>query len=418
MRNARLGGTFVAMIKGAKISRPKNIAGAVARGADFWGREAEVEELWRVLTRGSTLLSAPRRWGKSSLMWALRDAPRAGWTVVDLDVEYVETPIEFLTELTAALLQQDAFSRLFKSAKKAPGALMRWISGAVDEVGVGELKFKLRAGLEKQDNWHDLAEQLLGYMRNVEGQLLVIIDEFPMMISNFLDDDEEGGLHFLKWFRAQRVGQKAPNTRFLLGGSVNIEPRLEQLASEALLNDLERFYLIPMEEERTIAFVTAILSGEDAVFEDAVPAEIARTIGTGVHFYLQVLISECLADARRKGTTLNAIEIKPIYDSRVLGPAGRARFSHYHSRLKMHYGLHEEPARIVLAELTSSDGRTIEQLHFALTQRGQSETDIDRLVAMLEGDYYVSREADRVVFSSRFLRDWWFRNAPGPRRRP
>lgn len=253
LRNETRGGTFAGMTKGARIMRPKNIAGAVARGADFWGREADVDELWRVLARGSTLLSAPRRWGKSSLMWALRDAPRAGWTVVDLDVEYVETPIEFLTELTAALLQQDAFARLFKSAKKAPGALMRWISGAVDEVGVGELKFKLRAGLEKQDNWHDLAEQLLGYMRNVEGQLLVIIDEFP--------------------------------------------------------------------------------------------------------------------------------------------------------------------ARVVLAELTSNADRTIDQLHFALTQRGQSEIDIDRLVAMLEGDYYVSREADRVSFSSRFLRDWWLRNAPGPRRR-
>ena len=238
-----------------------------------------------------------------------------------------------------------------------------------------------------------------------------------MMISNFLDDDEEGGLHFLKWFRAQRVGQKAPNTRFLLGGSVNIEPRLEQLQSEALLNDLERFYLIPMDDERTIAFVAAILGGEEAIFEEGVPAEIARTIGTGVHFYLQVLISECLADARRKGTTLNVIEIKPIYDTRVLGPAGRARFSHYHSRLKMHYGLHEEPARVVLAELTANADRTIDQLHFALTQRGQSEIDIDRLVAMLEGDYYVSREADRVSFSSRFLRDWWLRNAPGPRRR-
>ena len=299
------------MMKSAGIARPKNIAGAVARGADFWGREADVDELWRVLSRGSTLLSAPRRWGKSSLMWALRDTPRAGWTVVDLDVEYVETPIEFLTELTAALLQQDAFARLFKSAKKAPGALMRWISGAVDEVGVGELKLKLRSGLEKQDNWHDLAEQLLGYMRNVEGQLLVIIDEFPMMISNFLDDDEEGGLQFLKWFRAQRVGQKAPNTRFLLGGSVNIEPRLEQLASEALLNDLERFYLIPMEEERTIAFVTAILSGEDAVFEEGVPAEIARTIGTGVHFYLQVLISECLPTRAGRGLRLQMYPAAP-----------------------------------------------------------------------------------------------------------
>jgi hypothetical protein len=81
---------------------PKNIAGAPARGPDFWGREQDVIAVWQLLERGSVLLAAPRRWGKSSLMFALHDDPRPTWRVLQLDVEYVETPAEFLTELTAA----------------------------------------------------------------------------------------------------------------------------------------------------------------------------------------------------------------------------------------------------------------------------------------------------------------------------
>jgi hypothetical protein len=102
----------------------------------------------------------------------------------------------------------------------------------------------------------------------------------------------------------------------------------------------------------------------------------------------------------------------------VLGPAGRARFSHYHSRLKIHYGEHEEPARIVLAELTTYDRRTTAELQIALAQRGQISADIDRLISMLEGDFYIDRHGDQIQFSSRFLRDWWLRNAPGLRSKP
>jgi hypothetical protein len=241
---------------------PKNIAGAVVRGADFWGREEDVDAVWRLLDRGSVLLTAPRRWGKSSLMSALQDSPRPTWTVLQLDVEYVETPDEFLTELTAQLLQKDLVAQFFLKAKDAPGALMRWLSGGLAEVGVnpaglGEMKLKLREALPGVRAWPELAEQLLAQLGRIEGSLLLILDEFPMMVASFLDRDEARAVQFLKWFRAQRHSQGGLHIRFLLGGSVNIEPRLEQIASEALLNDLERFHLRPLSAEHAIRFVNA-----------------------------------------------------------------------------------------------------------------------------------------------------------------
>ena len=40
----------------------RNVVGAVARGADLFGRDAFVELLWQQLDAGSVLLASPRRY--------------------------------------------------------------------------------------------------------------------------------------------------------------------------------------------------------------------------------------------------------------------------------------------------------------------------------------------------------------------
>jgi len=72
--------------------KPRNVAGPVVRGSDFWGRESEVDTLWRLLERGGVLLSGPRRYGKSSIMYAPLDGPRDGWRRLLVDVEPIESP--------------------------------------------------------------------------------------------------------------------------------------------------------------------------------------------------------------------------------------------------------------------------------------------------------------------------------------
>src|SRR5512140_3360898 len=116
---------------------PRNVAGAVVRGPDFWGREKDVRRLWALIERGSVLLTGPRRWGKSSLMEALEDQPLPGWQVLGLDVEYVEDPAEFLTELTATLLTTLPVRKVLASISKAPSAIARWIRETVESFDMG-----------------------------------------------------------------------------------------------------------------------------------------------------------------------------------------------------------------------------------------------------------------------------------------
>lgn len=407
---------------GVKTMKPANVAGPTVRGSDFWGREQEIADMWRLLSHGSVLLTAPRRHGKSSLMNALADAPQEGWTVVYLDVEYVETPSAFLTEITAALLQLDGFRRLIRKTAAATGALIRWIGNLKDELtegkhGVGESKITLRDALRDESSWPELAEQLLSQLERFEGKLLIIIDEFPMMIANMLDRDEAHAVEFLKWFRGQRQLQRTGNVRFLLGGSVNIEPRLERLRCEALLNDLERFRLAPLDRARAAQFVKEVLEAEDAIFDPAVPEEIVRVADCGIHFFLHVLISECLSAARHHRTRLATADIQPIYHDRVLGPANRARFSHYRSRLKEYYGTFERAAHIILDELAARSELITTALASRLRAADEVAIDLDHVLMLLESDYYIERDGETVRFSSGFLRDWWLRNTASSRGR-
>jgi hypothetical protein len=355
-------------------------------------------------------------------MYALSDNPFPGWMVRHLDVEYVDTPAQFLTELAATLLRLDPVLGVLRKARDMPSALMRWVSEVLPEVdmGIGEIKIKLRESLPNEQSWPELAEQFLTQLQRLDGSLLIIIDEFPMMVANFLDKDEAGGLRFLSWFRAQRrpqQGPQGPTVRFLLGGSVNIEPRLEQLANAAVLNDLERFHLHPLPLDRAVEFVAEVLYGEGITFEPEVPRKIVEVVGVGVPYFLQVLITECLSEMRRnRWPVLRAEVISTTYAAHVLGPSNRGRFSHYHSRLKGHYGKLEEPARLVLAELAQAPSRQLRELDQKLRRIGLNQSSLDHLVARLESDYYVTRSGNEVRFHNNFLRDWWLRNVPSPQR--
>ena len=52
------------------------VVGSVARNEDFWFRDSFVDELWDALRKHNVLLLAPRRTGKTSVMYRLLDQPR------------------------------------------------------------------------------------------------------------------------------------------------------------------------------------------------------------------------------------------------------------------------------------------------------------------------------------------------------
>jgi uncharacterized protein len=399
--------------------KPRNLAGPVVRGPDFWGRDIEVEELWRLLAKGNVLLNGPRRYGKSSLMYALFDNPADGWRPLLIDVESLETPTEFVATLGAELLCRTKLTEVIRGAKNLPRALARWVASVVQEVSVGsadvgEVKLQLRKGIEEPAQLSLVAGQLLAQLKGLPNRTAILLDEFPMMVAAMLDKDQEEGLRFLKWFRACRQSPGMESVSFLLGGSLNIEPRLERLASESLINDLQRFRVSPMSHDQSLRFINEVFEAEEHTVEDGVTEEILRTAQTGVHYYLQVIIQECLALVRREQRKLFISDVATVYSEKVVGPENRHRFSHYHTRLR-YYGTNERIARLALDYLCRNLGASIDELARIVAAGGADTAGLEDAMVRLEGDYYVTREGSVYRFSDGLLKDWWIRNSANPR---
>ncbi len=403
----------------AKVIKPRNLAGPVVRGPDFWGRDAEVDILWRLLERGDVLLTGPRRYGKSSIMYALLDSPREGWRPVLVDVEAIETPVEFVATITAELLYHTKLLDILRAAKNLPRALRGWIASIVQDVSVqsadvGEIKLRLRKGIEEAGQWSVIAGQLLAQLKDLPNRTAILLDEFPVMLAAMLDKNEQEGLRFLKWFRACRQTPGVESVSFLIGGSLNIEPRLERLASESLLGDLQRFRIGPMSDDQSLRFIKEVFEAEAHTVERGVAEEILRTARTGVHYYLQVIIQECLTLARQERRALSISDVAAVYRERVVGPENRHRFSHYHTRLK-YYGPNEQAARIVLDYLCRTENASTSKLSEVLTRFGERKGSIEDVMVRLEGDYYVTKEGDFFHFLDGLLKDWWIRNSASRR---
>ena len=399
----------------------RNVAGPVVRGPDLWGRTNDVAQLWDLLQKGSVLLTGPRRHGKSSLMYAVYDKPLKGFVVILVDVEWVETPEEFLTTMIAELLAFDRVRQLFHQVSGIPSRITGWVANVIGEIGVGagnvgELKIRLREQVGGGEGIFELAGQVLGILRKLEEQTVLILDEFPIMLGTMLAKDEASALRFLRWFRTFRQTPGTDRLTFLLGGSTNIEPRLESLGAEALLGDLQRFRIMPFKRNAAVEFVREILTEERTPFELGTPEAIVEICNSGVPYYLQVVISECSAETRRTEEALTAEKVRAIYDEQVIGPINRHRFSHYHTRLKYQYGALEEPARIILSQL-SGGRKTTDELRLSIVSNGFVGADLERLLVLLEGDYYVIRDGQSVEFADGLLRDWWTRNSTPPKAR-
>ncbi|MFV8341014.1 hypothetical protein [Flavobacterium sp. XS2P39] len=65
-----------------------NITGSPVEGSNFFGREKELEYIWKHIQKGnSVILSAPRRVGKSSLAKKIiQQAKDAGWNSMEYDL--------------------------------------------------------------------------------------------------------------------------------------------------------------------------------------------------------------------------------------------------------------------------------------------------------------------------------------------
>lgn len=135
-----------------------NIVGSAVRGDDFFGRDTFVDLTWRELEKGSVLLAAPRRFGKTSVMYRLMDAPRGSYKIVHADLEHLSDPTDLMLELVVKLSKDDKMGRLLDGVTSITKEVWGGLRGTLDEVELFDVKLKLREQMKPQ--WQEVGRQV------------------------------------------------------------------------------------------------------------------------------------------------------------------------------------------------------------------------------------------------------------------
>lgn len=381
---------------------PRNIVGPPVQGSDFFGRDDFVRRIEEhIARRQSVLLSAPRRWGKTSVLRTVRnrDTTRRHY----FDLYAVRRAPDFVAEV--ALTTATPLRRVAGWIGQVLGQSLE----RVDEIRLGDVAVGLRERLAESRTWTDQAR---GLFASLPADHVLIFDEFPVMVKTIYDRDPEEAQALLHWLRAERQATDRPVQ--VLAGSTSLTEVCRQGQMSDAVNDLAPLPLPPFDRGLALQLVRSIFETEGIMYDEQCAQTVIDLVGPEVPFFLQLLVQAVVAELRdsRPGGPCTPDVVRRAYREGLLGPDYRALLDDFRGRMdRVYLPAEREVALIVLDGVARSDtGLALHALREALVTAGKDERLLERVLTLMEGDFYVKRRQDGSYgFFNAFLAEWWRR---------
>lgn len=389
-------------------------------GDRFFDREAELEELrGRVQNGTHTLLTAQRRMGKTSLVRELlRQLEDEGqFETVFVDVEAASGPADAVAEIA---IQAKQVQRAWNRIRSAFANQLRDVRDRIEEVGVSELKVRLRAGINA-GSWQEQGDQVLAALAASDKPVVLAIDELPILVNRLLKEQDyritperrAAADQFLAWLR--KNGQEhRERVVLIISGSVSLEPILRQADLSAHANIYQPLELHPWSHETSSRCLAALAQTYDLDLSEDARIEICRRLRCCVPHHVQQFFDYLHQHLRRTGrSTATTDDIRQVYERDFLGVRGQVDLEHYEGRLRMVLGVEGyTTALALLTEAAVNDGRltdnAIRLYRDAIASSGTDNTvPIEVVLYSLEHDGYLEVRSDGYRFVSGLVEDWW-----------
>ena len=389
----------------------------------FFDREFEIDRLDARVRNGThTLIAAQRRMGKTSLIRELlrRLETERQFETVFVDLEGAATAADAVAEI---VVQAGSAHGVWTRLKTGLASLGPNIRDSVDELGVSELRVRLRATLDP-GSWRQKGDAVFAALAENGLPVVLALDELPMLVNRLLkgsgpENTMEGTAaadEFLSWLR--KNGQMHPGrVCMIVAGSVSLEPILRQAGLTDRANIFVPFELKPWDEETAVACLGALADGSKLVVSKPVRHEMCRLLRCHVPHHVQMFfdcLEEHLRRVRRRRASTD--DVKRVYAADLLGVRGQMDLDHYENRLKVVLGPKGYRAALdLLTEAAVEDGwlrrgaieRYARYFDARINERDRHPVPFGHLLGVLEHDGYLARDGDDYRFVSRLLEDWW-----------
>ena len=378
--------------------------GNPVRGEDFFKREKLIEQAWDSIEAGNhILLAAPRRVGKTSVMYYLKDNPKDGYTIIYLITESVNNENEFFRRIVNKILKTDYVQKSQKAI-----TFLEKHKPAIKKVGLDGIEF----GASEKGNYQEILIRILKSSHPESKKLIVMIDEFPETLENIIKDEgEAAGRQFLQSNRELRQDAEiSENVQFIYTGSIGLENIVSKLNMMGTINDLLSLKIPPLKQDEAKQLVSLLLENVDFTLSDPLINFILQKIEWLIPFYIQLIIWELKNIHRDENLDKITEDIVERALTEMLEQ--RQHFEHWHTRLRTSIKGSEYNFVKELLNVTSENETISSNEIHNLAVKYQLENTYKDLVGSLIYDGYINNHDDFKIYryNSPILRMWWNKN--------
>ena len=377
--------------------------GTPVEGNNFYGREKELQYAWEyhILKGNSLLLAAPRRVGKSSFSKKMLTlAEKKEWNTLYLDLQGISTEREFV-KLFKEKWQEEKWWEKTKS--KIGGTIIKLFE-SIEDFKVKEIEISISGNIWRNDTYGKI-EQLI----SSTGDILIVIDELTIFLDHLLkqENGREKVEFFLEWLRKFRQ-ISGTKVHWIFCSSIGIEnfASMHQLSKH--LNDIHSFSIGAFTEIEAKDFVFRLDVSEQIQFTEENIQYILDKLKWHLPYFIQILVEKINSLVFIENKQFSNDTIEEAYNCLI----AEDHFNTWDERLKEYYE-YENNARKVLKLCTSPNGESRENLLANLLANKSNiekvETELARLLNMLQNDGYLMENDGKYVFRSPILRDFWYK---------
>jgi len=395
----------------------KMAQGNVVTGQRFWDREQEKELLAHKLDEGAhVLLVAQRRMGKTSLMAEVAGLLAQRYVCLFADLQKCQGSADAIVEIS---LQMRAHKGIWEKTRSVFENVLGKVVGSVESIQIGELGVTLRSGLN-QGNWAVKGDRLLDILSDAEKPVVIFLDEVALLVNNMLKDENhnvtaEGKVQaneFMSWMRKNSIKHQG-KIRFVISGSIGLEPVLHQARLSATINNFVPLELRAWDAETAAGCIKALAVQYGVQLEEGVPEEMVEKLGCCIPHHVQMFFTHVYElCVKRRQMLCSLTDVGEVYKNDMLGVRGHVELTHYEERLEK--VLPKELCTLALDMLTEAavtghlSDEAISAFRKEYPLEGRDVVEVQKeILWVLEHDGYLEAADKGYVFVSKLLRDWW-----------
>jgi len=391
---------------------------AIDYSTKTYGRNAEVNGLFQLFDQGHDVaMPGPRRLGKTFVLERVLDAAdQRGWHAVKVDVAGCQDTGSAFREFCEQIGRNlPGGAQLISMLQQR---LSQFWSPRSDGTG------SWYQDLLTMDHGKWFARLLKGMNEDAGQRWVLLIDELPIFLKALHDRGPEGIIEARAFMNfVSRMREAHPRIRWLITGSIGIEPLARAGNYQGVLAKFHNFNLEPLSEPQSIDFIQDLAQHGQLHHRRTITSAEARALVTEVGwrsaYYLEALARELIGDPSHDPETAARLASQAV--ERLLQPAQMSTFGTWEEHLRKHY---PDPDRtlafLVLEKLSvDSDPRSVDVLLAALARPEWTHSKVRPLLTRLHIEGFITMSdwagaTPTCGFRNPLLRRWWRRYTPQP----